>query len=78
MLRHAVNVGRHCTLACARAKRCIPGWRRRSSGRQAPHNVMGCGPFDVDPVVLRELSLAEPVRVVGFAEERVSQFTREG
>ncbi len=39
---------------------------------------MGCGPFDVDPVVLRELSLAEPVRVVGFAEERVSQFTREG
>jgi 3-methyladenine DNA glycosylase AlkD len=28
--------------------------------------------------VLRELGLAEPARVVGFVEERIGQFTREG
>ena len=28
--------------------------------------------------VLRELSLAEPARVVGFVEERIGQFSREG
>jgi hypothetical protein len=28
--------------------------------------------------VLRELSLADQARIVGFVEERIGQFTREG